>query len=203
MFASDGATPSPRPHSSPAGSDGGRLTSAAGAVLTATLDARFAQPIPPLKVSAVGGSRGGKHEALVSTARVMLDHFRRRGSSGGPGVPALSGRACQLELQERWSELHAWCGAMASHLDGACTLIEALADDARRLERVQTESQNTLRQLEHRCSRRNVDALEQTVEQQREELRTHEHAAEELRAALAARDARIRELEHAMASARP
>lgn len=120
----------------------------------------------------------------VSGSRRLLEQLRARTSSF-----SLAGRACQAELQERWAEMHAWCGYLATNLEGACSRIEQLGEDQHALTREQSEASNTIRHLEYRASQKNVHQLEQRIEALQEEVR--------------ARDASIRQLMQDLADGKP
>ena len=97
----------------------------------------------------------------VAKSRDLLDKLRRRRSQ----QLSLTGRGCQSDLNERWEEMHAWCGYLATNLEGACSRIEQLADERREFVSHRHEQETTIRQLEYRASNKNVARLEQTIEQ--------------------------------------
>ena len=116
----------------------------------------------------------------IHGSRRLLEQLRNRASA-----LALGGRACQSELQERWAEMHAWCGYLATNLEGACSRIEQLGEDNHAQAREQNESVNTSRHLEYRASQKNVHHLEQRIEALQEEVRGRDAAIAQLHQDLA------------------
>ena len=98
----------------------------------------------------------------VSNARQLLETLRCRELYAGD--LGLVGSSRQVELRERWDELHAYIHVLAQHLEGACLRIESLDDGCRSRERELNENKNTIKQLEYRASMRNVQTLEKKIE---------------------------------------
>ena len=116
----------------------------------------------------------------IDSSRELLDKLRVRQTQ----QLALSGRGCQSDLQERWQEMHAWCGYLATNLEGACCRIEQLGDERRDLLSRQDEMGNAVRQLEYRASNKNVARLEQTIQQLQQDLRDRDASIQQLTADL-------------------
>ena len=116
----------------------------------------------------------------IDSSRELLDKLRVRQTQ----QLALSGRGCQSDLQERWQEMHAWCGYLATNLEGACCRIEQLGDERRDLLSRQDEMGNAVRQLEYRASNKNVARLEQTIQQLQQDLLDRDASIQQLTADL-------------------
>ena len=58
-------------------------------------------------------------------SRLLLTHLRGRTAQQQQQL-ALGGRMIQAEQNERWAEMSAWCGFLATNLEGACCRIEQL-----------------------------------------------------------------------------
>ena len=156
------------------------------------------------------GCTRGEGNAFISprTSRMLLDAVRTRPLKPPVTVPVTvpvavpvagplgpAGTCTQAEAAERWAELSTRCAVLHANLEGACRRIEALADEKRSLQRLQVEAVHTIRQLEYRCSDRNVGGLEAQLAEIQAQLNAARSAIKEGHAARVALEARVAQLE--------
>lgn len=141
-------------------------------------------PQPPPQLLPPPPTASTTDATRVTDGRLLVEMLQLQDrNSGGLGV---AGSATQAELAERWAQLHARCNILAQHLEGCCMRIEQLSDDKRCLERAASENVNTIRALEHRCSQRNTNALEQKNEMLQRALDKKEQRIKQLEGKLQA-----------------
>ena len=87
-----------------------------------------------------------------------------------PALGGVSGGAMTSWMAEQWRELHAWCGFLAGNLEGSCQRIETLGAERRQLDGKMSELRSRISYLEHLCSQRNVQTLEQQIEALQEQI---------------------------------
>ena len=112
-------------------------------------------------------------------SRLLLTHLRGRTAQQQQQL-ALGGRMIQAEQNERWAEMSAWCGFLATNLEGACCRIEQMGEEKRVLDRATAEDRNTIRHLEYSVSHKNVKHLEQKIEKLQAEVREREADLEQV-----------------------
>ena len=112
-------------------------------------------------------------------SRLLLTHLRGRTAQQQQQL-ALGGRMIQAEQNERWAEMSAWCGFLATNLEGACCRIEQMGEEKRVLDRATAEDRNTIRHLEYSVSHKNVKHLEQKIEKLQAEVREREAELEQV-----------------------
>lgn len=112
---------------------------------------------PPAMPEAYEGAQAAA--AYVEDSRGLLERFRAKEAD-----LSINAQGAQSWMQEKWSELHAWCGFLAGNLEGSCRRIEMLGEEKRQLESSMSDLKANIRFLEHLCSQRNVHTLEQKAE---------------------------------------
>lgn len=135
---------------------------------------------PPAKLAELLGGDAATNTS-VEGARSLLEGFKAKAPELGQG---LSGRGVQAWMQEAWSELHAWCGFLASNLEGSCRRIELLGEERRLQDAKLQELRGSISFLEHLCGTRNIHALEQRVEAQQAVIDDFDSVRAELSEAL-------------------
>jgi hypothetical protein len=111
----------------------------------------------------------------ASTASRLLSQFRHRqlltatgaGSSKAEataGQLELGGQSCQAASAAQWQELHAWCGLLATNLEGALARIDALGVELRTAARGRADLESRVAQLSFRASQKNISGLEQRLQ---------------------------------------
>ena len=93
---------------------------------------------------------------------------------------SMGGQSCQSEQQERWAEMRAWCGFLATNLEGACTRIEQLGEEKRIAERVHDSDRQAIKELKKRNSSHVADEREQEIERLKATIRDRDATIEQL-----------------------
>ena len=134
---------------------------------------------PPSPLASPGHSQWTAMPALphpvethgTSVSRQLLAQLRAKAEQEAQGEKAqIVGRSHQNSEKERWDEMQAWCGFLATNLEGACCRIERLCEKERNNERQLSEQESTMRHLEYVASKKNVMGLEQRIEALEAEL---------------------------------